>query len=292
MIHYSSPLYRPPAEADNIILQATLGCRHNQCTFCEMYKSKKYQVRALEELSKEINELSRGYPNTNKVFLADGDALALPTEHLAQLLRLLKNAFPKLSRVSLYATAQNFLEKSIEELIYLREEGLTLAYFGIETGNELLLKKIHKGIDANEMIEALYKAKEANIKISATVILGLGGRVHSEEHIRDTAQLLNQVNVNYLSTLQLGLQESGAGRFMGEFDSFEMLGDEAILQEQKKLLEQLNPSNKIIFRSNHASNALHLSGTLPKDSPRLIHEITAALEIGEGALVPKWSRGF
>ncbi|MFA6628588.1 MAG: radical SAM protein [Sulfuricurvum sp.] len=175
MIDYSFPLYRPPAEAENIIIQATLGCSHNRCSFCTMYKSKRYTVRPLNEVQSEIEALAHAYPNANKVFLADGDAFALPTDHLAKLLRLLKTSFPRLSRVSLYATAQNFLEKSVDELKELRAGGLSLAYFGIETGNDELLSKIDKGVNADQMIEALHRANEAGIKISATVILGIGG---------------------------------------------------------------------------------------------------------------------
>ena len=292
MINYTPPLYRPPAEADNIILQATLGCSHNKCTFCSMYKSKRYTVRPIEDLVIEIERLSRQYPNANKVFLADGDALTLPTHHLAKLLRLLKEVFPRLSRVSLYATAQNFLEKSVDELKELRAGGLTLTYFGIETGNDELLSKIDKGVDADQIIEALHRANTAGIKISSTVILGLGGLEYSDEHIRDTVKLINAAPMTYLSTLQLGLEEGVSERFLKYFDTFTPLDDLQILQEQRCLLSQLNPPQKIIFRSNHASNALHLAGTLPKDSQRLISEIDDAMKAGEGAMVPKWMRGF
>jgi radical SAM superfamily enzyme YgiQ (UPF0313 family) len=292
MINYSSPLYRPPAEAENIILQATLGCSHNRCTYCSMYKSKRFMIRSIEEVKKEIEILSNRYPDANKVFLADGDALALPTEHLAKLLRLLKEAFPRLSRVSLYATAQNFLEKSIDELTLLRAGGLSLAYFGIESGNDELLEKIDKGVSASEMIEALNRAHEAGIKISSTVILGIGGLEHTHEHIRDTIKLINAAPMTYLSTLQLGLEEGSVERFHRSFNAFTPLNDHQILQEQRHLLSELNPPQKIIFRSNHASNALHLAGTLPKDSSRLISEIDIAMRIGEGAMVPQWMRGF
>jgi radical SAM superfamily enzyme YgiQ (UPF0313 family) len=289
MIHYTAPLYRPPAESDNILLQATLGCSHNQCTYCSMYKSKRFTIRPIEELVQEIELLSRYYPDANKVFLADGDALSLPTEHLAKLLRLLKTAFPRLSRVSLYATAQNFLEKSVDELKELRAGGLSLAYFGIETGNDELLEKIDKGVSSSQMIEALHKAHEAGIKISSTMILGVGGIEYTHEHIR---KLINAAPMTYLSTLQLGLEEGVKERFQRSFNAFTPLNDHQILQEQRSLLSELNPPQKIIFRSNHASNALHLAGTLPKDTQRLIHEIDDAMRVGEGALIPKWFRGF
>lgn len=292
MIDYSFPFYRPPAEADNIIIQATLGCSHNRCSFCTMYKTKRYTIRPLNEVRREIEALAHAYPNANKVFLADGDALALPTEHFAKLLRLLKTSFPRLTRVSLYATAQNFLEKSIDELKELRAGGLSLAYFGIETGNNELLSKIDKGVNRDQMIEALDRAHEANIKISATVILGIGGTEHTREHISDTARVINAAPITYLSTLQLGLEEGAKERFLKAFDSFASLNDLQILNEQRELISLINPPQKIIFRSNHASNALHLSGTLPKDHDRLLSEIDEALKVGEGALVPQRFRGF
>lgn len=292
MIRYSFPLYRPPAEADNLILQATLGCSHNQCTFCGMYKSKKYQIRPLEDLFREIDLFAEHYPHIHKVFLGDGDALALPTGHLIEILCYLQKKFSRLSRVSVYATAQNVLEKSLEELILLQQNRLNLIYFGIETGNDTLLQKIHKGVNAHQMIDALNKASQANMKISATVILGLGGEMYTHEHITHTAQLINRTTINYLSTLQLGLEEGIKERFFKQFEDFKMLDDAQILEEQKRLLEQLNPVNRVIFRSNHASNALHLSGTIPKDTARLLQEIKTALSVGENAFIPKWIRGF
>jgi radical SAM superfamily enzyme len=208
------------------------------------------------------------------------------------LLRLLNKSFPRLSRVSLYATAQNLLEKSVDELKELRAGGLTLAYFGIESGSDELLTRIDKGVNTTQMIEALHKAHEANLKISATVILGLGGEAYSHEHIRDTARLISTAPMTYLSTLQLGLEEGVRERFLKYFETYTPLNDLQILQEQRHLLSELNPPQKIIFRSNHASNALHLAGTLPKDTQRLIHEIDDAMRAGEKAMVPKWFRGF
>ncbi len=292
MIDYSFPLYRPPAEANNIIIQATYGCSYNNCSFCSMYKSKRFEVRALDKVFKEIDILASTYPNATKVFLADGDALALPTQHLISLLSYLSMAFKKLRRVSVYATAQNLLEKSEKELQLLQKEGLSLIYFGIETGNDALLKKITKGVNSKQIIEALNKASKVNIKTSATVILGLGGEACTKEHIIDTANIINNTQVTYLSTLQLGLDENIKEKFLKGFESFKPLDDEQILDEQKRLLQLLDPKTKIIFRSNHASNALHLAGTLPKDKDRLLQEIKEAMQIGTPAFVPKAFRGF
>lgn len=292
MINYSFPLYRPPAEADNVILQATYGCSHNQCTFCSMYKTKKYQVREISDLFKDIDTLAALYPDANKVFLGDGDALSLPTEYMITVLQYLKRSFPRLSRVSVYATAQNVLEKSEEELRLLQANLLNLIYFGIETGNDGLLKKINKGVSAKQIIESLNKASAAKIKISATVILGIGGEEYTAEHIKDTAAIINASTINYLSTLQLGLENDVKERFLKCFEHFQMLNDYQILDEQKRFLELLHPVNKVIFRSNHASNALHLAGTLPKDTMRLLDEVKFTLAIGERAFIPERFRGF
>jgi len=292
MINYSYPLYRPPAEANNIILQVTHGCSYNHCSFCSMYKSKKFEIKPLSEIYKEIDILAAHDPEAKRVFLADGDALCLETSHLLDILKYLKQSFIKLNRVSLYATAQNILEKSDEELKFLREHGLTLLYFGIETGNEALLKKITKGVTAPQMIEALNKTAKAKIKSSATVILGIGGEAFTQEHIQDTASLINQTQVTYLSTLQLGLDEDIKHSFYKHFDNFKMLSDFQVLDEQKRFLEALSPKNRVIFRSNHASNALHLAGTFPKDKDRLIKKVQEAIDLGENALVPQIFRGF
>jgi len=293
MINYSYPLYRPPSEANNIIIQATLGCSHNSCTFCSMYKTKKYEVRDKNEVFKEIDILSQAYPDTRKVFIADGDALSLDTTYLVKLLKYLDTSFAKLNKVSCYATAQNVLAKSEEELSLLYTHKLSLIYFGIETGDEVLLEKIDKGVTKFEIIDALNRASSSNIKVSATVILGIGGRDFSDAHIKGCAEIVNKTTINYLSTLQLGLEENIKHRFLSHFEEgFSMLSDDEVLDEQIHFLTLLHPSNRVIFRSNHASNALALAGTLPKDTQRLLAELSEAKVQGESALVPKMFRGF
>ena len=281
MIHYSYPLYRPPAEADNIIIQATYGCSYNNCSFCSMYKDKKYQVRDINDIFKEIDILASHYPNANKVFLADGDALGLNAEYLIQLLKYLKQAFIKLTRVSTYASAQNILSKTQEELELLYKNNLTLIYFGIESGNDVILKKITKGVTSNQIIDALNKASLSGMKISAIVILGIGGVQYSNEHTRDTAKVINATTINYLSTLQLVIEQGAKENFYKYFTDFTPLRGSHLIAEQKNFIELLNPINKIIFRSNHVSNALHLSGVIPKDKGRLLREIELALDRGE-----------
>jgi len=257
-----------------------------------MYKSKKYEVRKLEDVYRDIDTIARAYPATTKVFLADGDALSLSSEHLLILLKYLQNAFPRLRRVSLYASTQNILAKSQQELEQLRDNKLTLIYIGIETGSDLILKNITKGVGHSDIVKSLHHASDAGMKISATVILGIGGELYSNEHVEKTAEIINATKVNYLSTLQLGLEDDAKDHFYKHFNDFKPLDDLKILQEQKRFLELLNPINKVIFRSNHASNALHLSGTLPKDKNRLIKELESALEIGQSAFIPDIFRGF
>ena len=257
-----------------------------------MYKSKTYQVRDIEDIYKEIDELSSSYPQSRKVFLADGDALSLDTEYLLALLKYLKRSFVKLRRVSLYASAQNILNKSSDDLELLYANGLTLIYYGVESGSDVILKKITKGVNQREIIESLNKASDAGMKISATVILGIGGSKYTDEHIRDSAKIINETSITYLSTLQLGLEEESKEKFYKNFSDFTLLDDHEILREQKRFIELLDPSNKIIFRSNHASNALHLAGTLPRDKAKLVHELEIALDVGESAFVPNVFRGF
>ncbi len=295
MLNYSYPLFRPPAEASNLILQVTYGCSHNSCSFCSMYKYKKYKVRKLEDIYNDIDILAINYPNAIKLFLADGDALSIKTSLLLKILKYIKKSLPRIRRISTYASAQNILSKTVDELKQLKENNLNLFYYGIETGDDELLVKINKGVTSKEIITSLNMASEANIKLSTTVILGLGGIEYSKQHIENTANIINNTTVNYLSTLQLGLEEDIKDKFYSNFDNFTRINDTEILNEQKDLISQINPANqksKIIFRSNHASNTLHLSGTLPKDKNKLIEQLKQALEYGDDAFIPEIFRGF
>ena len=292
MIAYFDPLYRPPAEASSIILQATYGCSYNECTFCSMYSSKGFHTRSLDELKKEIDILSQSSPDATKVFLADGDALVLDTSFLLELLKYLDKSFKRLRRISLYATTQNIQNKSIEELEQLKEHKLSLFYIGIESGNDTILSKINKGVSSSEIIEALNKVSNVNIKISATIILGIGGVIYSSIHAKASANIVNKTTINYLSTLQLGLDDMIKDKFLSAMLEYIELNDYDILQEQRTFIDNIEPSNKIIFRSNHASNALHLKGTLPKDKNRLIKELDIANILKDEVIIPMKYRGF
>lgn len=289
---YDKPLFRPPSEGDNLIIQATLGCSFNQCSFCAMYRGKHYVERPLADVITDIHTAAADWPEAQRVFLADGDALALSTDHLLAILRELAARFPRLTRVSCYATPGNLQRKSAEELALLREHKLSLLYFGIESGSDLILKKITKGATQRRMAEVLTKAHACGMKVSATVILGLGGITHSDEHIDGTIALLNSAPVTYLSTLQLYLDDSIAEEFQRKYgEPFEMPDDLAILKEQEKLVSGLNPPQPVIFRSNHASNALALAGNLPRDKEKLLLQLREAMA-GHRPLRPLFMRGL
>ncbi len=292
MNFYDMPLYRPPSEGRNIILQATLGCSHNRCTFCSMYVSKEFEARPLADVFSDIAQLAQAYPDGDRIFLADGDALKRETNDLLQILSELKRKFPRLSRVSSYAMPSNLIRKSADELHQLRDAGLSMLYYGMESGHDPLLRIIRKGATANMMVKSLHKAADAKMKVSATVILGLGGADYWEAHIRDTAALINEAPVTYLSTLQLGLDPAIKTRFLERFPKdFKPQDDLGMLQEQQTLLSACSPPSAVIFRSNHASNALPLAGNLPRDKGRLIKELVAAQQ-GEIPLIPTWARGY
>lgn len=289
---YDMPLYRPPSEGDNLIVQATLGCSFDQCTFCSMYREKSYRPRSLDDVFADIEDAARDWPDAHRVFLADGDAMTLPAEHLLAILGKLASCLPGLARVTSYATPSNLLRKSPEELAALKAAKLSLVYIGVESGSSDMLKRIRKGATQDSMARAINKASDAGLKTSATVILGLGGRNRWRDHIAGTAQLINQAPPTYLSTLQLALAPNVRDRFMAEFgEPFEWQDDDAMLVEQEHLLAALNPPRPVIFRSNHASNALALAGNLPRDRDRLLAQIRAARD-GQIALRPAFLRGL
>ena len=291
MIIYDEPLYRPPSEADSLIIQATLGCSHNRCTFCSMYKSKKYKKRSFEDIEKDIYAFSQ-YNDLRRIFLADGDALTLDTDYLIKIFRKLKSTFPRLRRISLYGNTGNVLNKKDKELRRLKEEGLSIVYLGFETGSDFLLEKINKGVGMKDHVSASNRLKSSGIDVSATLINGMGGREYWEDHVEKSAELINLTSPKYLSTLSLIIPPDCRKGFLKAFDnSFTEQNDIGMLEEEKNLLNLITTRERIIFRSNHASNALPLSGTLPAARTDLISKIESALS-GNAFIRPLWLRGL
>jgi radical SAM superfamily enzyme YgiQ (UPF0313 family) len=290
-VKYDIPLYRPPSEARSLILQATLGCSHNGCSFCYMYKDKMFHVKPEKILFDEIETAAAEYPSARRIFLADGDAMVISTERLERILEKLGMSFHRLQRVTAYANPANLLGKTAEELRGLRERKLTILYYGVESGDEELLLKINKGATPDEMADGCSRASKAGIKLSVTVILGLAGRKGSLRHARRTAELVNRIQPRYLSalTLMLGPWMNSYAASMGEgFEFNSAIDDIRELREMVALLE----TERCIFRSNHASNYLALKGTLRKDKAALLEEIDHALDDPEGHLRPEWVRGL
>ncbi|MGB0806621.1 MAG: radical SAM protein [Salibacteraceae bacterium] len=275
-IQYHEPLFRPPSEGNSLIFQITLGCSWNKCAFCEMYTSKSFKARKEEDVFEEIETFVPYASQITKVFLADGDPLVLSTPRLIRILEKLNQTFPNLRRISTYASPSNLSRKSMEDLILLRENGLSLLYVGIESGDSEVLEAIQKGETYQTTIEGLNKSKEAGMDASVMIINGVGGIHLTKQHAINSAKVLNATQPKFASTLVLtahkGL-EHYQNRYQGEFIE---LTNAQLFQEMKLFMEHLELEHTI-FRSDHASNRLVLKGTLGKDKERFLQQINEAI---------------
>lgn len=257
-----------------------------------MYRTKTYQERSLEEIKYEIDLISKGQPLTEKVFLADGDALNVKTERLVEILDYLTLKFKSLKRISCYAMPRNLLQKKDSELEVLRNRGLSMLYVGIESGNDVVLQRVTKGASSSMIIESCKKAIDHEFTLSCMVILGLGGKTYTDAHILDTARVVSQISPHFLAALNLHLDENVYGEFMSKFkEPFSWLTDLDILDELERLVTLFDPTREVIFRANHASNVYSIGGTLPTEKPkiqRVIHELKSHPEM----LRPKIVRRF
>ena len=283
------PVFRPPSEAYSFILRITLGCSHNQCSFCSMYKGTVFTKRDLSEILALIDNAAKYDPTIRRVFLADGNALCLPTDELLQILQKLHEAFPKLQRVTSYSAPQDLLEKSMEELKLLKENGLQMVYLGLETGSDLLLKEVRKGATAEEILEGARRIKEAGLKISVMVILGLGGIKQTHEHAIETAKIVSEMAPTYLSALSLMLHPGTELRKKAEQGTFTPLSPYQMMSELVEILENIQTSSPIIFRASHPSNFATFAGTIPKDQKRLIQEAKEAMTALENYQTPEFN---
>lgn len=290
-MRYEGDIYRPPGEWKSYLLQTTIGCSNNTCTFCGMYLDKKFHIRPIADILEDIRMAKAYYGDVERVFLCDGDAIIMRTQELLTILEALHRAFPSLQRVTTYAGPRSTLAKTREELRTLREAGLTRAYLGVETGCDALLKQVKKGVDAAQMLEAGVRLREAGMDLWVMVILGLAGTGEpSRRHMLDTAAMMNEMKPRHLSALTLTLdpgtelyQDYRAGRF-------HPITPRESLLEAKLLLENLTV-DPLHFTCNHASNYLPLKGGLPEDRDRFLAMLDRALA-GEQELRPEWSRGF
>jgi len=280
-MRYVEPVFRPPSEAQSLILQVTVGCSHNACSFCAMYRSKRFQVRPLDELREEIAEAARDWPDTRRVFLGDGDGLAAPTALLLEVLRELKACLPRLRRVSIYATPMNLRDKGSADLRELRGAGLDLYYLGLESGSDEVLRAMGKGCTWVEAVDAVSVGRGAGLRSSVMVLLGLGGVEGSAVHAEASARAVNAMQPEFLSVLTwYPVPEAPLYRRMAA-GRFRMPGDEAILDELALFVAGLELRDTV-FRANHASNPLPVGGRLSRDKKKLL----AALDAARRGLIP------
>ena len=292
MLNYDAPLYRPPSEAKSLIFQVTLGCSFNECSFCDMYRSKEYSERSWDEVKGEIDMMSKMLPDTTKIFLADGDALNLDTEYMIKILKYIYEKFPNLERVSCYAMPMNLLKKTPEELDSMKKAGLDMLYLGIETGSDILLKKVTKGATAKTIIKSCKKAKDAGFTLSCMVILGIGGSKYSSENARETAKVISAVKPDYVGALTLYLENGIKDEFMTKFnEEFIRISDSEAIDELQELISGIDVNDKVVFRANHGSNAYNVAGTFPEDKQAMLDKITWMKEHPE-VVRPQGLRGF
>jgi len=291
-MRYYGTVIRPPSEAHSYIMQVTYGCSHNRCTFCGTYLDKPFRTRDIREAMEDIELAGKLIPETKRVFLADGDAFVLNMDRLHQILDALQKAFPNLERVGIYATAQNILRKTLDDLISLHQKGLEMVYLGLESGSDEVLTKIDKGATAAEMIEAVSKVKQAGIQISVIGILGIAGRENSQQHAQMTGQVVSQMDPDYFSMLTLMLVPGTPLYQQWQAGKFQLLEAREMLGELQLVIENLDGLTHCVFRTNHASNYLSLRGTLPEDKGYLLKTLENALSMGDDVLRPETWRGL
>lgn len=277
-MHYSGAVYRPPSEARSLIVQCTLGCSHNKCAFCNMYKDKKFSIRPVEEVLRDLAEARSYERRIERIFLADGDALILPMDYLLTVLDYICDHFPTCKRVAAYATTKAIMRKTDDELRTLREHGLGIVYIGLESGNEELLKKFCKGVTAEEIVLNAIRCKQAGIATSVTAINGMAGANGDwQAHAIDTAKAVSRMKPDYIAFLTLRVYSGTPLHDWIASGEFKMMEPPELMRETRLFLEHID-SDGSIFRSNHASNYLPLGGTLNRDREALIHTIDEALD--------------
>jgi radical SAM superfamily enzyme YgiQ (UPF0313 family) len=289
-MHYEGICIRPPSEAFSILLQVTVGCSHNKCSFCGTYKDKRFRIKEDRIILSDILFASKYMKQQDRVFLMDGDALIIPQKRLMWILERIHEHLPWVKRVGAYANTKSIKMKSLEELIELRENGLGILYLGVETGDEELLKKINKGTSAQNLINMGRKAKEAGFKLSVTVLLGIAGREKSLQHARATGELLSAMDPNYVGALTVMLIPGTPLYEDFSNGTFELPTEREMLVELREMIAHTNLSRGLFF-SNHASNYLPVKARLPKGKQQALNLIDAALD-GQIGLRPEWMRAL
>jgi len=275
-MYYEGKVYRPWPEANSLLIQTTLGCTHNKCTFCDMFREKRFRIRKTQEIFTDIDEARRRYPHVRSIFLIDGNVLVLKTAFLLNILGKINSTFPECSKIALYAGLNDLRRKSVEDLKKLKQAGLTLAYTGLESGDRVTLERIKKGLTPEQAEEGMAKAKAAGIDILVSIIFGIGGKKRSREHIVETTRLLNIMKPEQIAPMALAIQPGTELANQVETGTFIQATPLQILEEEKYLLENL-ANFETIYWGDHGNNIVSSRGILPESRERFMVKIDHAI---------------
>ncbi|MBR1993396.1 MAG: B12-binding domain-containing radical SAM protein [Firmicutes bacterium] len=276
-MRYEGDIYRPPSEAYSLLVQVTIGCTHNKCTFCKMFKNKKFRVRALEEVLEDLAWARARYSRVERMFLCDGDALALSNRRLIPILEYIKENFPECERVTIYGRANDVNKKSAEEMKELYDAGITMVYIGAESGSDEVLKAVNKGVTRQELIDAVRKIEDCGMEASVTFISGLAGKDGWDDHAIQTGTMITEMNPSYVGLLTLIVEPNVPMYDDIQSGKLRLLSPEEVMQETLLMLEHTHVNKKCVFRSNHASNYVSLRGDLPQDKEKMMDMLKKAM---------------
>ncbi len=276
-MRYEGAIYRPPSEADSLILQVAIGCSHNKCTFCGSFKDKKFRVRSFEEIKEDIDEARPYARHVRKVFIADGDALIIPQKKLLPIFELIRDPFPGLERIGIYGNTKSILKKSVEELKVLKDLGLGIIYLGVESGDQVILDRINKGTVLDRTAEAAKRVKDAGIILSVTVLLGLGGIERSRIHAEETGKFISRIDPDFTGALSIILVPGTPLEEEVRNGTFKVPDPYQILEELAVMIENINVTH-MFFAANHASNYLPVKGWLPETKEKMLNAIRYVLK--------------
>ena len=289
-MHYEGNIIRPPSEANSILLQVTVGCSHNKCKFCGAYNGERFRIKPNSVIMEDITFAAEYCKRQRRIFLCDGDALIIPQKRLLPILKAIEKQVPWVTRVGVYANAKSIKMKTLDELKELKKHGLSIAYMGLETGDDITLKKIRKGVTSDTMIQMGKKIREAGIKLSITVLLGIAGSERSAIHAKETGRVLSEIDPEYVGALSLMLYPETDLYHEYKSGEFVLLEPIEMLEELKIMIENTNMSRGL-FHANHASNYLPIRAIMPKDKESTLQLIDEALG-GRIALKPEWMRAL
>ncbi len=291
-MRYEGAIYRPPSEAESLILQVTIGCSHNKCTFCSSFKEKKFRLRSFEEVKADVEEAKQYARYVKKVFIADGDALIIPQKRLVPIIELIKDAFPKLERIGLYGNTKSILKKSVDELKALREMGVGIIYLGVESGDQVVLDRVCKGTVLDKTAEAAKRVKDAGIILSVTILLGIGGVERSKIHAEATGKFLTRIQPDYAGALSVIVVPGTVLAEEVKKGSFEVPTPYMLLEELYVMIENIDAEH-LYFASNHASNYLPVKGWLPEEKAGILKAIKHVLQQKDPSMLrPEYMRAL